>query len=204
MRSTPNLTVAITTGDKIGIAVALKSFKTEMGTPNFPALLSIPTDNRLTKFAEKDLAGTIGIISAALTMAFEGMNLKRPMNPSQILDLAEVVVDTAGEDSLAMEDFMLFLQKLVRGEYGVLYESMDIPKFMEKFEMYREERWQELNRIRLDRHAQLTGMGDATKTTQRNELDEHFMNLAGHLGEMKDKLKETRAENKKLRDIDKF
>lgn len=43
---------------------------------------------------------------------------------------------------------------MTRGEYGKLYESMDVPKFMEMFEIYRQERFQEIINIREEQAAQ--------------------------------------------------
>ena len=94
------------------------------------------------------------IVTAGLTMALESMNLIRPMNEAQVMDLSMMVIETASEDNLALEDLMIFLQKLVRGHYGSNYESMDIPKFMSKFEEYRQERHQSIVRIREEQHAQ--------------------------------------------------
>lgn len=104
--------------------------------------------------AAHDPMGMDMIVTAGLTMALEGMNLSRPMNEAQVMDLSITIIDTAGEDNLALEDLMIFLQKLVRGHYGSNYESMDIPKFMSKFEEYRQERHEALMRMREEQHAQ--------------------------------------------------
>lgn len=98
--------------------------------------------------AKNDYAKIAVLISAGLTLAFESMNLARPMKANQIADLAEIIIETSNEDNLAIEDVLLFLQKLIYGDYGKLYESMDIPKFMEKFEIYREERFQAMRTLR--------------------------------------------------------
>lgn len=192
------------TGDKLAINTVLRNFKTESGAVKYQAVLSVPLIERIPELAKKDFPKMIMLITAALTLCFESMNLKRPMTAHQIVDLAEAIIDTSGEDKLSMEDLMLFLQKLVRGEYGVLYESMDIPKFMEKFETYREERWQQLNAIRNERQMEHKGMGDTNRNTINDPLDEHFSNITGQLNDMKANLRETRKENQKLKDIDKF
>lgn len=159
---TKNLQVAITDKggievknvDKVGINVELKKYKHENNSINFPALFEIPTDNRITAMAERDLGQTIKILSVALTLCFETMNLSRPMQAFQILDLAEIIVDESKSDKLAIEDVMLFCQKLTRGEYPNLYEGMDIPKFMERFNQYRDERWNTAITLRDSRHEQ--------------------------------------------------
>jgi len=94
------------------------------------------------------------IVTAGLTMALESMNFVRPMNEAQVMDLSMMVIETASEDNLALEDLILFLQNLVRGHYGSNYESMDIPKFMGKFEEYRQERHESMMRIKEEQDAQ--------------------------------------------------
>lgn len=191
-------------GDKQGISVILRDYKTSQGIIKYDRVLAIPVNDRIPKLAEKDFGKTITVISAALTLAFEGMNLKRGMTATQTVDLAEAIIDTAGEDNLALEDLMLFLQKLVRGEYGAMYESMDIPKFMTEFEKYRENRWQELNSIRYNTASQHKVQGDTGRTGEPDELSQHFSQMANRLSEMNSKVKDLRSENQKLKDIDKF
>jgi hypothetical protein len=109
---------------------------------------------RLPGMAKRDYKGTVALLVVALTKAFEAMNLSRPMNADQIIELAETILDSSGEDFLALEDVVLFLQGLTRGKYGLLYESLDIPKFMLLFEKYREERYQALQNFRDEQHSQ--------------------------------------------------
>lgn len=168
--------------------LCLKQFK-DGANYNYPALLSIP--ERLPALAKKDFEGALGLIVVGLTMAFETMNLSRPMNSSQVVELAETILDSSEEDYLALEDVMLFLQGLTRGKYGPLYESMDIPKFMEKFEIYRTERHQEYFRIKDEKHSQFKGMGyteresdshDDEKNQMREAMGDHLRKMYGDGG----------------------
>ena len=192
------------TQDRMGIMIALKEYKTERGTVNYPMVLSIPKTQRLPELAKNDFKGIVGMITAALTLAFESMNLKRGMSAIQIMDLTEAILDSSTEDYLAMEDLMLFLQKLTRGEYGAMYESMDIPKFMLAFETYRQERHKTLLALKENRHLELKGLGGGERSVVKDEMDEHFFSMANRLSEMNQTLKATRKENQKLKDIDKF
>lgn len=158
--------------DKVGVNLELRKYKTKTGAADFPALFKIPNDQRIAAMAEKDLGETIKLITVALTLAFEGMNLARPMQAFQILDLAEVIVDeSAGEDKVAFEDLMIFLQKLTRGEYPGLYEGIDIPKFMERFNAYRDERWEAGVRLRDEQDAYYKGLGDSNIFERNNPKD---------------------------------
>lgn len=186
-------------GDRTELNAILRTYKTSTGSVNYPAVLSVPVMERIHAMANKDYTGICAIILGALTVAMESMNLKRGMNSVQLNDLAEAIIDTSGEDNLAFEDLMLFLQKLIRGEYGTTYESMDIPKFMTFFEKYREERWQELNRVRNEQHTQYKVSGDTGRTVQPDELSEHFGNMANRMSDMKTRLTELREQNKNLK-----
>lgn len=184
------LEVAIQQGSKHEVSVALRNYKLPNGAVNYPAVLSIPVKQRLPEMAKNDFSGTSIMVGAGITMAMETMNLKNPLLPIQIVDLSEMIIDTAAEDNLSLEDVMLFLQKLVRGEYGKFYESMDIPKFMDFFEIYRQERHNALVQIRENQHLEYKGMGDGNRTTIKDGLDDHFANITGRLSDLKERLKE--------------
>ena len=126
------------------------------------------------------------IVTAGLTMALESMNLSRPMNEAQVMDLSMMIIETAAEDNLALEDVILFLQNLVRGQYGALYESMDIPKFMEKFELYRQDRHESFMRIREEQHSQHKALPVNDRYSEMFpdlEIDKHRQAVAWHMVE---------------------
>jgi len=156
------------------LSVALNTFKLPNGAVNFPALLSVPGNDRIpslvTKIGYEKLHKTLGV---AITLAMESMNLSKPLTANQIFDLVDAIIDTSKEDYLAIEDVVLFLQKIVRGEGGALFAAMDIPKFMQKFEDYRQKRHSELLRIREEQVAQWNGMGGAA-TRVDIEIDKNI------------------------------
>lgn len=196
----PNLKVALQTGDKVAVQTILRSFKTQQGGVNYPVVFSIPTPERIAKLAENDFAGTLTIVAAGVTLAMEALNLKNPMNPLQIVDLADAIIDTAEEDNLALEDLMLFLQNLTRGKYNPLYESMDVAKFMEKFEIYRQERHEAVAEYRENKHLELTALGDASRTAKpASALDEHLAEFNTKLQNYKDELHLKKRENQELK-----
>lgn len=133
---------------------------------------------RLPAMFKRDPKQTAGLITVSLTLAFESMNLSRPMNEDQILDLADAIVDTSNEDYLSIEDLVLFLQGLTRGKYGPLYESMDIPKFMEKFEIYRQERHEAYQGIKYEQHVQLKSMGPTERASEDQDEEKNLMREA--------------------------
>lgn len=169
---TPKGAIDVKKVDKFGVNMQLRQYKDKNGSINYPELFKIPTDQRIAAMASKDLEGTIKTVTVALTLAFETMNLARPMQAFQILDLAELIVDKANEnDKPSFPDLMLFLQRLTTGEYPGLYEGMDIPKFMERWNMYRDERWEEGIRIRDEQHEYYKAMGDNDHHQRYNPRD---------------------------------
>lgn len=186
------------TGQHQEVNLILRQYKDETGLVKFESVLSIPTSERIPQLAKNDFKRILMLTIGAVTMAFKSLNQKNGLNEIQILDLSEAIIDTANEDNLSFEDLMLFLQKLVRGEYDI-GETMNIPKFMKIFEVYREKRWQELNRIREEQHVQFKSFGNMGKNTVTDALSEHFASLGSRLSEMKHSIQHLRDENKNLK-----
>lgn len=146
-------------GDKLALNIALKNFKTITGAVNFPAVLSISPDQRLPQLVVTEGYEKIhGLVCAAIQLSMESLNLTLPLTAAQVVDLADAILDTSNEDQLALEDLVLFLQKLVRGEMGTLYNQMDIAKFLELFEIYRQDRHKALLDFREEAHAQFKAL----------------------------------------------
>jgi len=145
--------------------------------------------------AKNDYSEALTIVSAAITMSMGLLNLKQPMNALQIVDLADALLDSAAEDNLALEDLVLFLQQLTRGKYNPLYESMDVPKFMEKFEIYREERHKAVLEMRENQHLEFKGLGDPTRATKpETAFEEHLQQYSQKLQAKNDEIKLLRKE----------
>lgn len=206
-----NLTVAITINnevdvtkiDKFKLNLQIKKFKTEYGLPDYKKIFNIPVADRLPALAKKNIGETIKLITVAITYALEVLNLKRPMTNAQVVDLAETVVDSLNEgDNLSLVDFMLFLQKLTKGEYPELYEGIDQPKFMSRLSIYRDERWEEAKNIYYEKHAQYKEMGDSSRVRENNDnpLDIHLSSMTNKIEQLKDQLKEQKNLNNRLRE----
>lgn len=178
--------------------IILRQYKSEGGGINFPAVLQIPSSERIPALAKQDFNRILMLIIGALTVAVENLNVKRRLNEIQILDLAEIIIDSSNEDNLAFEDLMLFLQKLTRGEYKLPAE-LDVPKFMETFEIFREERHQQYHTVVMEKHIQYKSMGDGSRSTQSDPLSEHFASMGERLSTMKNRISELKQENSSLK-----
>ena len=180
--------------DRMGINMELRKYKDANGAADFRSLLVIPLDKRINAMAERDMRTTVTTIAVALTLAMETMNLKRPMNGLQIVDLAEAIVDSSLEDKIAVEDLMLFLQELTRGKYGELYESFDAIKFMSLFGKFRDKRWEEGLRIRDEKVEYHKSLGDSDTFNRTFRKPESA--FGQHLSEFNQKLQ---AKNDEIR-----
>lgn len=183
--------------DRIGMNMELAKFKDSRGIIDYGALIKIPNEKRIPALAETDMRGTVTSIAVGITLAMESLNLKRSMTPIQVVDLAEAIVEDAKMDSIAVEDVLLFLQKLTRGAYGELYEGMDAVKFMHKFNQYRDERWEEAIRIRDEQHEQYKQEGGAREARKLTTFENALSQYATKLQAKNDEIKELREERKR-------
>lgn len=191
-------------GNREMVNPILKQFKLSNGAVDFPKVFDIPKSERITALAETDFTRIVTLVSAAITMALESINLKKPLNAIQILDLSEAVIDSSAEDNLSFEDLMLFLQGLVRAKYPISYETFDIPRFMKAFDVYREERWQEGVALRDAKISQWQGLGPSDRNVTQDALSEHLANMSGRMAELKQSLRETKKENDIIKQADRF
>jgi len=186
--------------DKLGLNLELKKYKNENNSINFLALRDIPVEQRIFALAKQDLGQTVKIIAVALTLAFESMNLTRPMNAFQILDLSEVLIEESESDKLALQDVLIFLQRLTRGYYPGLYEGLDSVKFMERFNQYRDERWEEMKTLRDQREEEFKRMGDANVYERENPKDGSAFGMQlEHLRQKSMEKKDEKIESKRYK-----
>ena len=194
----PKLINAMEVGNKVEVAIILKQFKTNDGNINYPAVLSIPSNERIPELAKQDFRRVLLLIIGAITVAMESLAVKKRLNEIQILDCAENIIDTSGEDNLSFEDIMLFLQKLTRGEYKLPAE-LDTEKFMNVFEVYREQRHQEYHELQYNRHLQYKSLGDANRSAVADPLSEHFAKMGDRMSTLKSQISELKQENNSLK-----
>lgn len=81
------------------------------------------------------------IIKLYLIELTELVNLKRPLTEKQIDSIAMEVV--ARHYAMTIADIHVIFKKAINGEYGSLYESLDVPKVLTWFNDYFSERCHE-------------------------------------------------------------
>lgn len=160
----------------------LSRFK-EAGLIKFERSLRIPMNERIPALVkDSGHEKVLTAIVASIMSAFNNINLKKGMNEDQVIELAAVLIDEAHNDQLALEDILLFLQRLITGQAGTLYDRLDMPTFFELFESYREERYQALRHIREEEHANYKCIGPSNRSSDqiddnyRSALNEHYKN----------------------------
>lgn len=126
------------------------------------------------------------ILVAAIQLAMESLNLGNSLNAAQIFDLSDTLIDSSHDDYLSIQDIILFLQKLVRGEMGTLYSQMDIAKFMELLESYRNERHISFMAIKEEQHSQskISGKDVPRRTVSPGNIsneDASILSFSDHL-----------------------
>jgi hypothetical protein len=164
---------ALEAGDKMALNVVLKNYKTPNGSVNYNVVLAIPQTERIPMLVNSEGYKKVHtLIVAGVQLAMESLNLSNSLSAAQIFDLSDTLIDSANEDYLSLQDVVLFLQKLTRGEMGSLYSQMDIAKFMELFEIYREERFQALNIIREEQQAQHRSLGPSERWSETHDKEQ--------------------------------
>jgi hypothetical protein len=144
----------------------LRLFK-DKGKVRYDKTLQIPSSERITALTRADdgYKQVYTVLVVNLQLAFANLNLKRGVNDDQLLELADMIIEEANEDNLSMEDVLLFLQQLVTGKAGKIYDRLDIPAFFELFEGYRQERHLALQYIQYETDCHYKALGDTTRSS---------------------------------------
>lgn len=150
----------------------LSIFK-ERGTILFQKVLAISSNERIPALTKtQEGRGEILVaLTASLKSAFNNINLRVGLNEDQMIDLADAIIDQSSEDNLSLEDVLLFLQKLLVGDAGKIYDRMDIPTFFELFEIYRQERHIAMLRIREEQQSQYKSLGDPERWSETHDKE---------------------------------
>jgi hypothetical protein len=188
---------AILSKDRTEIYQHLANFK-ERGVVKFEKVLAIQKTERIPSLVQLPDGRTkvSAALSASIKSAFDNVNLRVGLTPDQMVEIAELIIDQSEEDNLALEDVLLFLQQLITGQAGKIYDRMDVPTFFELFETYRQKRHDELLRIREESHINLKAQGDKDRTNEPNPISEHMSRLGESLSRTKEQLREQREINR--------
>jgi hypothetical protein len=165
------------TGNRQAVNEQLALYK-QNGVIQFDKVLTIPPEERIPALIQQPegRARVSAVLSASLKSAMDNINLRIGMNEDQIFDLAEAIIDQSSEDSLGIEDVLLFLKDLITGKAGKIYDRLDMPTFFELFENYRQQRHEKLVSIRHEQKSQHNALpfndrlSDMFPDTERNNM----------------------------------
>lgn len=160
---------ATAAGDQQLVKTMLKPFVTSTGGTNYLSLMRVPSSERLPELAKKGRVSVHKILAAQIEFMMKYFNLKQGLSLDQIFILADLIIDESESDNLSLQDVYLFLHKLATGKMGPIYQSLDIPRFMELFQVHRDERIESLQAYREEEHAQFKGMGDSDRWSKEND-----------------------------------
>lgn len=131
---------ATETGDQQLVKTLLRTFCYQNGCTNYLQLVRVPSSERIPILAKTNRKEIHQVISAQIEYCMKFINIPNGLNLEQIFLLADTIIDDSESDNLSLQDVFLFLQKLSQGKMGTIYNRLDIPTFMELFEVHRQER----------------------------------------------------------------
>lgn len=151
----------------------LRLFK-DQGQVRYDKTLQIPSADRIPALTatKEGYKQVYTILTLRLQSAFDNLNLRKGLNEDQLLDLAERIIEESHEDNLSIEDVLLFLEQLVTGKSGKIYDRLDMPTFFELFEDYRERRHMALQYVQYEMHQQFKAMGDGSRSSEQREVND--------------------------------
>jgi hypothetical protein len=166
------------------IAIHLSHFR-NMGVVDFKAALSVPTEERIPTLSKtkEGYNALLIALTASIKSAMSNFNLRVGLSEDQMVELADQIITQSHEDNLSLEDVLLFLQDLISGKAGKIYDRMDIPTFFELFETYRQKRHEALLDIRYEQHVNYKALGpteresenyDRERQAQREAIGDHL------------------------------
>lgn len=145
----------------------------------------MPTVERIPELtkSEEGKARVATVLTASLMSALSNINTRVGLNEDQVIELAFQIIDQSHEDNLSLEDVLLFMQQLITGQLGKIYDRMDMPTFFELFEVYRQERHEALQKIRYEQNANYKALGPTERASEdsTSEREAHRMALGEHL-----------------------
>lgn len=121
--------------------------------------------------AKEDVTATLTIAATAIGLYLGGSGVSE----AQAVDIAEAVLDDADADQLTLQDLVIFLKGAVAGKYGAFTRNIPTPMdFMKMFEIYRQDRHENLMNLREEQHAQLKGQGPTFRESENKDDVKHI------------------------------
>jgi hypothetical protein len=167
-------------GDGERVKQELARYK-DNGIVNMRKVLEVPMNERIPALLQHpaNYEPVYTALVAALSSSLSLVSVGAGMNEDQVLELAKMILESAKEDNLGLEDVLLFLGELVTGKTGTIYNRLDIPTFFELFEGYRQRRYKAIRDYREEEHAQFNALPvDVRFVAEDNQAERERMRRA--------------------------
>ena len=135
-------------------------------TPQFEALLAIPTEDRIPglveKYGNKTMYQLLLMVLKEFVAALPMPRYKKPTETRLSLAACEIML-LAEEDHLALEDVILFLQRAKAGFYGPIKTLVTTNVILQMLDCYRQERHQAYQKLKGETDAVLKKLGPVAR-----------------------------------------
>jgi hypothetical protein len=160
-------------GDQQLVKTMLKPFQSGAGL-DFLMLAKIPTSERIPALAKENKPYIHKFIVAQIEYTMKFFNLSNSLSIEQIFLLADQIIDESDQDNISIQDVFIFLQRLATGKMGVVYNRLDIPSVMEMFDKYRDERIDEILKIKEEIHINHKASGDPERWSENQDREKEL------------------------------
>lgn len=174
--------------DRYEIAKIVKEYKDADGNADYLKLMSISQSERIPELVktEEGEKKMVGVVTAAITIMGEELNIKSGLKPGQVVSLAAAIIEQAEYERLTLEDVIVFLQQVSNGYYGEMYNALDRTKILKWMGTYREARVKSLEEYRINKHIEYKGLGDSNRSVEPDKLTTYVDTIAGRFNALKD------------------
>lgn len=134
----------------------------EQGRPNYQEVLKVPSNERILALNEHlGAAESLKIISIPISQCLTAAGID---NLDLTISIASQIIDEAHEDNLSLQDLFIFAKGFISGKYAgrdgvTTYGRITQISFMDRFEVYRQERHEALMNIREEEAANHKALG---------------------------------------------
>lgn len=156
----------------------MKGFYLQSGATDYFSVLRVPSSERIPALAKTDRLYVHKILSAQIEYAIKYFNITNGLTIEQVFILADEIIDDSETDNLSIQDVFIFLHKLCTGKMGTVFNRLDVTTFMELFDVHRQERHQEVLKIRYEQQCNHKAMGDIERVSDNEDREKELTRAA--------------------------
>lgn len=144
---------SIKKGDLLAISETADRYMTPNGI-DYEGVLSIAPSRRIPALVNQMGKKSVHALLVVLLKGFfSQLTLRKEITDDQIVIIAHDLLTTSYEDSLALEDFVIFFKGARTGRFGKIYDILNEAELFDMMEVYRQARYSENRRIKCELEA---------------------------------------------------